>query len=189
MKNEAVTLETRMGDFKVLNEMSKKGGVVFFGGNYFSRMNINELADGNEMAEKIYDRSIENLQLSDAFKILEDGIYSLNPAKIFVNIGDCDCCDENFNEAEFISKYEWLLLSLHRNCRKSKIYIVSVISDFHSARTLNEKLSCLAQETGCVFINVTREARESLGFERVFNTLKPYMRIFPVKFAQAMQMA
>lgn len=189
MKEEKNSLESRMNDFKVLNELSRKGGVVFFGGSYFSRMNINELAGGNEMAEKIYDRSVENLQLSDAFKILEDGVYSLNPAKIFVNIGDSDCCEENFNESEFVSKYEWLLLSLHRHCRKSKIYIVSVISDFNSAERLNERLSCLAKETGCIFINVTREAKESLGFERVFNMLKPYMRIFPVKFAQAMQMA
>lgn len=186
MMNGTKFLDERKEDFRVLNEISRKGGVVFFGGNYFCRMNVNELAGGNEMAEKIYDRSVENLRLTDSFDILEDGVYNLRPAKIFVNIGETDCDGEDFSEEDFVNKYEWLLLNLHRHCVKSKIYIVSVVSRSPAAKRLNKRLANLAAETGCTFIDITREANDSLGFERAFNAMKPYMRIFPVKFAQAM---
>ena len=85
------TIETRIEDFKTLNEVARGGGVVFFGSNYFARMNINELAGDSEMFEKLYDRSVAGLLIADAFKMLESAVYDLNPAKVFVNIGDADC--------------------------------------------------------------------------------------------------
>lgn len=184
-----INVVEKIDDFKTLNEMGKSGGVVFFGSSYFSRMNINELANNEEMGGKIYDRSVQGLKLVDSFKLLESGVYELNPAKVFVNFGEEECSSENFNMDEFINKYEWLLLNLHRNCKNSKTYIVSVVAYGKNAADANSRLEALAKETGCTFINVTKEAFENLGFEKVFNVLKPYMRVFPVSFAQAMQMA
>ena len=64
-----------------------------------------------------------------------------------------------------------------------------MVASGKNAADANSRLEALAKETGCTFINVTKEAFENLGFEKVFNVLKPYMRVFPVSFAQAMQMA
>ena len=97
-------VKERIDDFKTLNEMGKSGGVVFFGSSYFSRMNINELANNEEMGGKIYDRSVQGLRLVDSFKLLESGVYELNPAKVFVNFGEEECSSENFNMDEFINK-------------------------------------------------------------------------------------
>ena len=180
------TIETRIEDFKVLNEVSRGGGVVFFGSNYFSRMNVNELANDCEMFEKLYDRSVAGLVVSDSFKLLESAVYDLNPAKIFLNIGDADCLRVGFSEEAFLEKYEWLLLNLHRGCKAAKIYIVSVVSEAKAAPLVNRKLRQLASDTGCTFIDITAVAFEEYGFEKAFNMLKPYMRSFHVKFAQAM---
>ena len=100
-----INVVEKIDDFKTLNEMGKSGGVVFFGSSYFSRMNINELANNEEMGGKIYDRSVQGLKLVDSFKLLESGVYELNPAKVFVNFGEEECSSENFNVDEFINKY------------------------------------------------------------------------------------
>lgn len=183
------SIREKISDFKTLNEAGRSGGVVFFGSTYFSRMNINELANNDEMGGKIYDRSVQGLSLVDSFKLLESAVYELNPSKVFANFGEEECSAENFNADEFVNKYEWLLLNLHRNCKNAKIYIVSVVSSEKNAADANARLGSLAKETGCGFINVTKEAFENMGFEKVFNVLKPYVRVFPVSFAQAMQMA
>ena len=180
------SIETRIEDFKVLNEVSRGGGIVFFGSNYFARMNVNELANDCEMFEKLYDRSVAGLLIADSFRMLESAVYDLNPAKIFVNIGDEDCLQEDFNAEAFIEKYEWLLLNLHRGCKASKIYIVSVVSEAKVVPSINQRLHQLASDTGCTFIDIRSVAFEEYGFEKAFNMLKPYMRSFHVKFAQAM---
>ena len=134
-------VKERIDDFKTLNEMGKSGGVVFFGSSYFSRMNINELANNEEMGGKIYDRSVQGLKLVDSLKLLESGVYELNPAKVFVNFGEEECSSENFNMDEFINKYEWLLLNLHRNCKNSKTYIVSVVASGKNAADAKHKFT------------------------------------------------
>ena len=78
------------------------------------------------------------------------------------------------------------MLQLHRSCRGAKIYIVSVVSASKVAHKVNERLRQLASDTGCTFIDITAVAFEEYGFEKAFNMLKPYMRSFQVKFAQAM---
>ncbi|MGN0729546.1 hypothetical protein [Treponema sp.] len=189
MNNNEKFIAEKISDFRTLNEAGRSGGVVFFGSTYFSRMNINELANNDEMGGKIYDRSMQGLKLADSFRLLESAVYELNPSRIFVNFGEEECQAENFNADEFLDKYKWLLLSLRRKCRNSRIYIVSVVSPEKNAAAVNSGLEFLAGETGCGFINVTKEAFENMGFEKVFNALKPFVRIFPVSFAQAMQMA
>lgn len=181
-----VTIDSHIKDFETLNALSHKGGIVFFGGSYFSRMNIPELCSDNGMTETVCDRSVEGLKIKDAPFLLKSAVYDLRPEKVFINIGDSDVAAENASVEKFIDKYEWLLLCIHKSCPGVKIYVVGIAgADAAHSDKVNKLLSTLAKDTGCDFIDIAKEAKKPFGFERVFDMLKPYMRSFPITPARA----
>ena len=100
------------------------------------------------------------------------------------NIGEEDIESADFKIDSFISKYEWLLYQLHTHCELCTMYIISVMSDNPKAVKLNRELAKLAKDTGCVFINVAHNTPWSF-----ISSVKPYIRSFPISFAEAMQYA
>jgi len=167
--------EEKLVDFTALNAMAKKGGVVCFGSTTFASQNMLELAMDAGFNVPLYNRSIEGLTLEDAHEVLERAVVPLQPSKIFVNFGEEDPISDLDS---YIARYEWLLLNIHRNCKNSRIYIVSVRSEDKNASKLNCRLADLAESTGCRFVDIS--------FGSVFASLKPYMRKFPIDFADAM---
>lgn len=179
-------IDDKIEEFKVVNGMARKNEVVCFGSSFFSKMDFLEMACDSGMTKPVYNRSIEGLSISDAEKVLSETVYPLEPSKIFVNIGDADVNGSKFNEDDFIAKYEWMLLSIHRNCRNCRIFVVSAISDKECAKSLNKRLVQLAKSTGCTYIDICSEGVKH-AYTKVFNQLKPFIRNFPINFADAMQ--
>ncbi len=173
--------------FITLNKIAKSSGIVCFGSNYFSQMNINELADDSVIDAPIYNRSIENLSVENANEAFDSCVYPLQPKKIFVNIGDADISKDNFDAKTFINKYEWLLLNIHRNCKNCRIFIVSIISDSSAVSGVNEALAKLSSDTGCTYIDVMAQTYGNTSEIKVFSILKPYIRLYPITFVEAMQ--
>lgn len=179
-------MEERIKQYETLNRISKQGGIAFFGSSYFAGMNVEELAADSGIGAPMYNRSLENLRIDAAERILASCLGGLAPSRIFINIGESDLASHDFEMQEFLNRFEWLLLSLHRNCRGCRLYIVSVISNRRNAAELNERLKNLSGNLGCTFIDVASAEHDALACVRIFNMLKPYMRQFPVGFADAM---
>lgn len=180
--------EEKIKRFKDINLMAKKNSAVCFGSTFFADTEFQELAYDSGMDTPVYNRSVEDLSISEAQKVLSEAVYPMKPAKIFVSIGESDIESATFNTDEFISKYEWMLLDIHRNCPSSRIYIVSTVcSDMHT-REVNSKLENLAHSTGCDFINLNDSTKNDFSERKIFSTLKPYMRTKPISFAEAMGM-
>lgn len=176
-----------MKDFKEMNEYCKKGQIVFVGSTYFSQMKISERVLTSGMNVPVYDRSAEKLKISNALNFLSEEVFELQPSKIFVNIGDEDLKSAGFDIDAFISKYEWMLLNIHRSCENCLIYITSVVSTCSVAAKVNERLQELAKETGCTYINFEGAKKDIGSYSKVFNILKHYIRNSPIGFADAMQ--
>ena len=176
-----------MKNFKEMNEYCKKGQIVFVGSTYLSKMNISERVLTSGMNVPVYDRSSEKLKVEDALNYLTEGVFELQPSKIFINIGDEDLKSANFDLDTFVSKYEWMLLNVHRSCADCSIYITSVISSSANAGKLNEKLQELAKDTGCTFVNFGNLKRDGSSHSKVFNSLKHHIRNTPIDFIDAMQ--
>lgn len=179
-------IKERINNYRKLNALSRKGAVVFFGGNFFNSLHIQELALDYSVGLSVYNRSFENLDIASAELIAEECVYEMSPSKIFVNIGESDLQSSRFDEKKFIDKYEWFLLSVHRNCRNIRIYIVSLVSDNPAVKALNQRLEILAKEVGCTFVNMNILENDTAMYVRAFNILKSYMRDFPPTFADAM---
>ena len=176
-----------MKSFKEMNEYCKKGQIVFVGSTYFSHMNISERVLTSGMNIPVYDRSSEKLKIADALGYVTDEVFELAPSKVFINIGDEDLKSAGYDLETFMSKYEWLLLNIHRYCVNCSIYITSVISSSPNTSKLNAELQHLAEDTGCTFINFGNLKKDGKSYSKVFNILKQYMRNSPIDFADAMQ--
>lgn len=168
-------VQEKLHDFIALNAMAKNAGIVCFGSSTFAKMNMLELAMDCGLNVPLYNRSIEGLTLEDSAEVLERVIIPLQPSKIFVNFGEEDSVED---VQEFVARYEWLLLNIHRTCKNCRIYIVSVRSDKSFAGPLNKGLAELSKSTGCRFVDIS--------FGSAFGSLRPYMRSFPIDFADAM---
>lgn len=180
-------IDEKVNEYKRLNKVSKKGCVVCFGTDYFNSMNIEELTQDSSLGVSVYNRSFCNLNIEKAIEeSVMSCIYELQPRKIFLNFGENDILNSNFDIELFISKYEWLLLNLHRNCKNCKIYIISVLSDDTNIGELNKRIEKLSNEVGCSFIDIGISPKEEYSFLHVFNVLKTYIRNFHISFAEAM---
>lgn len=180
-------MEERIKQYETLNQISRQGGIAFLGSSYFADMNMEELAADSGIGAPLYNRSLENLRIDEAKRVLTSCLGGLAPSRIFINIGESDLASHDFEMQEFLNRFEWLLLNLHRNYRGSRLYVVSVISKRKNAAELNEHLKSLSKNLGCTFIDVAPVEHDSLACVQIFNRLKPYMRQFPVNFADAMQ--
>ena len=182
------TVSQELTRFSQLNEVSPKGGVVFFGSTFMKDLPVSELATDFDMHENVYNRSVEGLKITDAENAIQSCVAELDPSKVFVCLGDADVTAENFNTKEFLSQYEWLLYSLHDKC-KAELFIVSVMSNTPVAQTINNKLKNLAKNTGCSFIDCTAALGHKNEDVIAFEALRYHIRNGNMSFAAAMRMA
>lgn len=162
--------------YEELNNVSKKGGAVFFGSTFLSTVPVCELAEDYGLDIPVHNRSVKGMTVKDAQKLADTCVVALKPQKIFLNIGDCDVATNEENE-KLITDYEWLLYMLHTKCQ-CKIYVLSVADSSEKAREFNSLLKQLCNAHKCEFIDLNPKS--------FFEKIKFYMRSQPMTFAEAM---
>jgi hypothetical protein len=168
-----------------LNRFAEKGGVVFFGSDNFAKLPVGELARSFSIEETVYNRSAEGINIEEAADVLEKCVLSLDPKKVFINLGDCDIKSDNFDVKSFISQYEWILYTLHTHTN-AELYIVSLLSSRSDSSAVNEELKALALEHGCKYIDATDSLISDSPELRLFDIMKYYIRCHSIKFGEAM---
>lgn len=172
--------------FKELNCKSKNGNIVFFGSDFFSAFPVSELAKMYGLDEEIYNRSIDKMTIEQVQSYLNLCVLDFMPGKVFINIGDEDIKKSGFNMDNFISKYEWMLYTIHAKTNAS-IYIIPVMSSSPIAAMLNKSLEELAEKYGCRYIDTIPALSSERPILRAFELLKVYLRTHPINFADAME--
>lgn len=179
-------MNSKIISYKEMNDMSKSGGIVFFGSNTFADLPVNELSESYNLGENIYNRSVCDKNIEGAAKLLNTCVFDLNPSKVFINLGDADLKDTNLNIDEFIASYEWILYSIHTNTH-AEIYVVSVISNSPVVEKINKRLEMLALESGSGYIDAASVISSVTPKKDLFDLLKLYIRTHPLSFADAMR--
>lgn len=170
--------------YNSMNRIAEKGGVVFFGSDYFDSVPFCELAESFHMEENIHNRSVPHKNIDEACAMVDTCITDLAPQKVFVNLGDADLKNGNVDIDEFISKYEWLLYTIN-NRTSANMYIVSVLSDLPAARSINRKLKQLAVDHGCKFIDITGTMGTENQYLQAFDRMKTFIRTRALSFYDA----
>ena len=160
---------------------AKKGQVVFLGSTSLSNNNLIDCL-GNIDDKKIYNLSINGLKLNQVENYLESILTDLAPSKLFMNIGEEDLKDKDFDLETFIEKYEWLLFQINSKCKNCRLFLISIFDTSWIGEKVNVALEKLALETGCKFINLNQNSLwDSVCILRI------YLRTFPINFTEAMQ--
>lgn len=176
-----------MDKYRELNTITEDGGILLFGSDYFSSMPLGELARSFHIDIPVYNRSIKDISIDRVQSYMDVCVFDLHPQKIFVNLGESDMKNPDFDVESFISKYEWLLYTIHAKM-EAEIYIVSVISRHPAAARINARLKSLAAQSGCKYIDAVSALASDRPMLRVFEQLIFYFRNRPISFADAMDM-
>ena len=173
-----------------LNQAARSGCAVFFGSGLFAGIPAGELARDLGPDTPVYNRSIAGLSIKEAEEALSECVCPLSPSKVFINLGETDLEQADFDAAAFLSAYEWLLYTLNSRLKgKSQLYLVSVLSARPMAAAVNEGLRRLAEETGCIYIDVTRAALSGHPEIRIFELIRPFLRDHMISFSDAFEIS
>jgi hypothetical protein len=174
--------ENQLGFYERLNKNAKKGGAVFFGCDRLYSIPVSEITQDMNLDINTYNRSLKGLVIADAATVAEECFYSLNPSKLFVDIGENDISNENFKLESFIESYEWFLYNVHNRC-KCSICIIALAGN--GADTINERLYELAIRYGCEFLEIN-DGDLSVNFIR---KTKYFLRRGVMEFYDAMTLS
>jgi len=163
-------------------------GIVFFGSDSFFHLSVEELAKTFFPHEPVLNRSLPDCPIDVMLEALRTCVIDLQPSKVFLNIGDADLLTSDFSIDDFITKYSWLLYTIHAKT-KASIYIVSILSGVAAAKEANRRLKELAAECGIEFIDASCVLHTEKPYIALFDLLKFYMRSHPISFGDAMSAA
>lgn len=118
--------ETERKKYKILNELAEHEGIVIFGGTEDSAIPICELRQAFAIEQKMYNRSIAGLSVTDALTIYEECVAPLVPETVLLHIGDADLKLFADTPTEFDRKYSNLITHIKSQNQKCRIAIVSL---------------------------------------------------------------
>lgn len=168
-----------------VNSITGTVNSVLFGTECLSELPVAELVQDFGLNISVCNRSVEEAVLADAFDLLDECVYDLNPAKVFLNFGDTDLRRGDFDSAAFLADYRRLIEKIHAHTR-CRIFLVSVLSSGEAARGLNASLKDLAAQTGCCYVDTEDVYTHEKPHLRLFSELIHYMREGRIGFADAM---
>lgn len=167
--------------YRRLNRFVKEGQILFVGSSLMEQCPINELAQDYDLKEPIYNRGIGGFTLDEFEEALQECVFDLKPAKIFINIGSNDLNDKEFDLNEFVQKYGRILERIENRLPGVKIFLMAyypvnsaAANDQHMVEMLkfrsneqiqivNGKIRELAEKRGYCFVDVTEKLKDENG--------------------------
>ena len=121
---------------KGLNEFALKGEIVIFGSTYMANFPFYELTKKSRLENAIYNRSIEDMTLSEANELLEVCVFPLKPSKLFLAFGD-----EGAKEQGADRIYTEMIQKIRDRLPLTTLYLIC--GDTQAQKGLNEALTLL----------------------------------------------
>jgi len=182
--------EMELKRYHRINGSVEPNCAVFFGSDTFSGIPVGELTHDEQVETPVYNRSIAGLRIREAEQVVKECVYELNPAKVFINLGENDIAADGFDEEQFITDYEWLLYNMNRQLQgRAQLYVVSVLSAHPMTMALNQKLQSMAEESGCVYVDVMRAINGDQLEVQIYDCIRKYLRSHAIGFAEAFRIA
>ena len=149
--------EAEIKSYEKLNELAEQGGIVIFGSGADKDIPTGEIRQAFAVESKIYNRSFENLSVTEAVSIYEKVIAPLAPETVMIHIGAADLTIFAENPTEFDNKYLELITVIKAQNKKCCIAVVSLKnydSDPQIAE-LNKQLKYIADSEKCEYGDIS----------------------------------
>lgn len=149
--------EAKINNYAKLNELAEQGGIVIFGCNEDKDIPTGEIRQAFAVESKIYNRSFDNLSVTEAVSIYKKIIAPLTPETVLIHIGEADLTNFAGNPIEFDNKYLELIKSIKAQNNKCRIAVVSLKnykSDPQIAE-MNKHLKYVADSEKCEYSDIS----------------------------------
>ena len=147
--------EQDIKNYNALNKLAEQNGIVIFGGKENISIPLCELKQAFGIKENCYNRSFENLTISEAFDIYADCVAELSPETILLHIEDAESF--KFSADKFTDDYRKLISQIRKDNKKCRIGIVSVknYDSNNDITKLNKQLKYIADSEKCEFCDIS----------------------------------
>ena len=187
-------MEKQIKLYQSLNALANAGGGVIFGGAEGRTIPLGELKETFELQGSYYNRSFDDLRISNATELFDRCVAPLAPSDIYLHIGQNDL---NEDTAVFAQKYSELVQHIRSTDKKCSIVIVGLKNPGNdpAVEQLNKQLAVIAQNECCDFCDIAKQqvwnpkqTKEvvsflySIGFVRPLKQKRPLQDIARILF-------
>ena len=172
------TYERELVNFQKLNKIAIKNGVVLFGSSFAKEIPVCELKQSFKLDCDIYNRSLTDLSVFDAEKLLDDCVIDLAPRKVLIQLGETDLERGDHTISEIMSAYEKIIAKLKSADKRCEIVIVSVCESSSEAKAeeMNKQLELMARKMKCKYADISSVFSNDLPGIKAFSLLRFFMR-------------
>lgn len=187
--------EPNFKKYKALNKLAEQNGTVIFGGTEDIHIPLCELKQAFGIKENCYNRSFENLTVSEACDIYSVYVAPLVPETLLLHIEDIESFKASSDK--FTNDYRKLISQIKNNNKDCRICIVSAKNHDNDNDTvaLNKQLKYIADSENCEYCDVfcknlseTQQLKEissfiyNLGFVHPLKTKRPIIDLARILF-------
>ena len=149
--------EQEIKNYKSLNNLAEQNGIVIFGGAEDVSIPLCELRQAFGIKENCYNRSFENLTISEACTLYAECIAELSPETILLHIADTESFKSSADK--FTDDYRKLISQIRKNNKKCRIGIVSAKNYDNNSEIaeLNKQLKYIADSEKCEFCDISEK--------------------------------
>lgn len=184
-------------NFNFLGTLAEEGQIVFTGDSIIELWPLNELFPGlkKETGKEILNRGISGDTSDRLLERLKSNICAVKPSIVYILIGTNDH-GMRFSSEYIISNYEKIINTIKKECPNTKIFIQSILPvkkeinklmvgrrKNRSIIKINKLLSELAEDTGCIYVDVYElmlDAIDEFNEKYTYDGLHPNAQGFSV---------
>ena len=149
--------EAEIKKYAKLNELAEQGGIVIFGCNEDKDIPTGEIRQAFAVGSKIYNRSFDDLSVTESVSIYEKMIAPLAPETVLIHIGEADLTNFAGDPTAFDDQYLELLKAIKARNKKYRIAVVSLKNYENDPQIaeMNKHLKYIADSEQCEYGDIS----------------------------------
>ena len=117
--------EDKLARFRHLNPFVRKGQIVFADSSLMEQFPIYEFLLDFQLPYTIYNRGVGGFTTDEFYAALEDCVFALEPAHLFLNIGTNDLNGPEYRLSRLLDNYEKILQAIRGRLPATRLYLMA----------------------------------------------------------------
>lgn len=117
--------EDKLARFRHLNPFVRKGQIVFAGSSLMEQFPIYEFLLDFQLPYTVYNRGVGGFTTDEFYAALEDCVFALEPAHLFLNIGTNDLNGPEYRLSRLLDNYEKILQAIRGRLPATRLYLMA----------------------------------------------------------------
>ena len=117
--------EDKLARFRHLNPFVRKGQILFAGSSLMEQFPIYEFLLDFQLPYTIYNRGVGGFTTDEFYAALEDCVFALEPAHLFLNIGTNDLNGPEYRLSRLLDNYEKILQAIRGRLPATRLYLMA----------------------------------------------------------------